>query len=166
MRPLILLILFLSSKALAGQISVDNAFERTKGTWRLPIDKITKIDTQLSSPGYRIICFPRGLTVQSDSCVNAYFVQPGQVVLVTTIGTEYVTITKQGSYYLVYSGFAEISVKKGDKVIAGQLIGSLAEVDDNVFELEILLSKGDKSDQHIDRWFCSDFQKLISHPIN
>ena len=151
---------------MAGQISVDNAFERTKGTWRCPIDKIKKIDTQLSSPGFNIACFPRGLTIQSDSCVYAYFVQPGQVVVVTTIGSGHVIIIKQGTYYLAYSGLDKINVKKGDKVVAGQLIGQLAEVDEDVFELELILNKGDKSEKHIDRWFCSDFQKLISHPIN
>ena len=47
---------------------------------------------------------------------------------------------------------------KGDYVKAGRIIGILAGGNDGFYELELMLSCGDKEDTRIQDWFSEEFR--------
>jgi hypothetical protein len=155
----IILVLQLIVHGLQGQSGVDHAFKLTKGKWCSPLERITTIDTQYTSNCFS--GFVSNLTINSDTCTNAYFVQPGKVALVTSIGDLLAIITRKGNYIIAYVGVAETKVKKGDDIYEGETIGPLGEIEDGIYDLEIILCKENKFEKRLHLWFNNDFQKLI-----
>jgi hypothetical protein len=152
----IAIILFFQTSAL-GQSHVDSNFIKSRGTWISPIDKIVKIDTM--GPCYYPCDLPRGLIIETDSNRIVRSVQPGQVAMVTFIGDAYAVIVRNNDYFITYSALKSTSHKKGDYVKTGQEIGILTDGNDGVYELELILSYGDKEDHRIQDWFSEDFRR-------
>ena len=151
------IIILLIQTSVLGQSNTDKDFIATKGKWKSPIDKITKIDTM--GPCYYPCDLPRGLTIQTDSNRLIHAVQSGQVVMVTYIGENYAIIVRNSNYLIAYSCFKATSKKKGDYVKLDDELGVLAGNDETGYELELSLLKGTKEDKRMQDWFTDDFRK-------
>jgi hypothetical protein len=100
-----------------GQLDSNRVFEKSKGTWRIPIDGVKEICIpDLNASGLSIACFPGGITFTTNKVSEVYSVASGTVVAVFSIGDLQGIIIKYGDYYVTYSGLSISYVKKADEV--------------------------------------------------
>ncbi len=133
-----ILILLFSASFLIGfaQSKESIEFEKSKGTWPMPISNISKyvierdFNSRLTAINTPHIIFTPG---QNDS-VKAVF--KGTVDAVFSVGDYFTINIKYGDYFISYNDIDSPFVKKGDHINAGKYIGSLRK--DNR-QLEILI---------------------------
>jgi hypothetical protein len=150
-----------------GQMDSNRVLEKSKGTWRIPIDGVKEIGIpDLKGPGLSIACFPGGIYFSTNKNSDVYSVASGTVEAVICIGDIQGIIIKYGDYYVCYSGLSICYVKKNDKVIADRKIGSLIPYSDNDYRLEVYLSFGTKRVKDMDKWYSDEFRKFVSDDSN
>ena len=82
-----------------------------------------------------------GIDIQAEQKANVKSLFNGTVASVTKIpGYDYMVMVRHGLYFTVYSKLVSVTVKKGDKVTTGQLLGSLGS-DEPELHLEIWQDK-------------------------
>ena len=116
-----------------GMIVSDN-FEKNKGRLPWPVDAGV-IKTPFGNygiEGTKIVGNNPGITIETNSGASVKAVFDGDVSSVFDIEGVSVVLVRHGKYFTTYSGLGSVSVAKGNKVKAGQVIGkasSLGEVD-------------------------------------
>jgi murein hydrolase activator len=81
-----------------------------------------------------------GLTFETEAGKAVRVVFDGEVSVITNIGSVEAVIVRHGKYFTTYSNLSSVNVTKGQQVRTGQVIGRVAEKDDNIGELEFLIS--------------------------
>ncbi|MEP6646734.1 MAG: peptidoglycan DD-metalloendopeptidase family protein [Saprospiraceae bacterium] len=82
-----------------------------------------------------------GIDIEAESGAGVKSLFNGTVASVTRIpGYDYMVMVRHGLYFTVYSKIVDVSVKKGDNVTTGQLLGYLAKEDPEL-HLEIWQDK-------------------------
>jgi len=124
--------------------ALNNQFASNKGKLPWPVNKGLITDRFGTHPHPLL----KGVTVQnngidiqaeSGSAVKSLF--NGTVSSVTKIpGYDYMVLVRHGLYFTVYSKLQNVSVKKGDEVTTGQVLGHLSD-DEPELHLEIWQDK-------------------------
>lgn len=140
-----------------GQLDSNRVFEKSKGTWKIPIDGVKKYDiSDLNDLRPSLVCIPSGLTFSSNNISEVYSVAAGTVVAVICIGDTKGIIIKYGDYYVTYGGLSISYVIKGDKVLEGIKIGRLFAYSENDYRLEVYLSFGNRRIEDMEKWYSLD----------
>jgi septal ring factor EnvC (AmiA/AmiB activator) len=148
---LIIITLISCSQIMLAQAGFNKIFLASKGTWKYPVKQAYILGKNENC----LDCnFSKGLTFVSDSSYPVHSVFDGVVVLVNKYDDVYIVITKYGDYFIGYSNLENAVVKKGDTIKTGNPIGHLGKTLDEIYSLDIALSK---SDEELDAssWFVS-----------
>jgi septal ring factor EnvC (AmiA/AmiB activator) len=115
-------------------------FEENRGSLPWPVERGTVIlhygTNKIPGLGTRPIeVVSDGITLEvaNGSAVKAIF--EGDVSSVFNVGDKQTVMVKHGKYYTIYSNLQSISVSKGMRVTAGQLIGKAGLNDEGMGEL-------------------------------
>lgn len=138
-----------SSAAKPGSILVSSeadkelnaSFEKNKGSLPWPVDGyvIYKFGTNQLPGG--IDYYEQGVNIGTKIGESVKSVFEGEVTLVSYIGEQQAVFIKHGKYFTVYSNLASASVKRGDKVSTGQVIGKAGVNDEGQGAVEFILMK-------------------------
>lgn len=124
----------------AGEILSDN-FEKNKGKLPWPIDKgnIKIPFGNYSITGTKLFGNNPGLTLETDENSSVRAIFDGEVVSVFDVEGESNVLIRHGKYFTTYGNLSSAGVKKGQKVKAGEVIGSAGANADGNGEIEFLL---------------------------
>lgn len=139
---LLTLSIFVSSCALA-QVNSTSLFEKSKGTWNYPIEKVVKIinyEDSKSACATANACRIMSTSFIADSSypVNAVF--DGLILKIQEIDGAYAIITQFGNYFITYYGLTKPPLKEGDFVKRGQTLSNLQRYFEGNFSVDIYLS--------------------------
>ncbi len=107
-----------------GMIVSDN-FEKNKGRLPWPVDAGV-IKTPFGNygiEGTKIVGNNPGITIETNPGASVKAVFDGDVSSVFDIEGVSVVLVRHGKYFTTYSGLSSVSVSKGSKVKAGQVLG-------------------------------------------
>src|SRR6185312_3354172 len=85
--------------------------------------------------------YEQGVNIGTKIGESVKSVFEGEVTLVRYIGEQQAVFIKHGKYFTVYSNLASASVKRGDKVSTGQVIGKAGVNDEGQGAVEFILMK-------------------------
>jgi hypothetical protein len=132
-----------------GQRRENEIFEASKGSWEIPLVNCKTCSILENSNNIRI---DLGLIIIVDSAYKVKALQDGRIILATeTDSSSFVITVKYGDYFITYFALNELLFKKEDEIKAGDIIGRVAKDMDNLYSLELRLSKGEK-DLPIKNW--------------
>jgi hypothetical protein len=150
-----------------GQLDSNSVFEKSYGTWRIPIDGVIEIDMpDLCLLDVTICNSPSCMTFDTNAISEVYSLAAGTVVAVICIGDIQGIIIKYGDYHVVYSGLSISYVQKGDNVLEGKKIGRLISYSENEYRLEVCLSFKNILVENMERWFSRDLMKYVKGGLN
>src|SRR5690606_19505854 len=123
-----------------GEIISDN-FEKNKGKLPWPIDNgnIKIHFGRYSIPGTKLSGTNPGLTLETEHGSPVRCVFDGEVVSVFDVEGESNVLVRHGKYFTTYGNLSQASVEKGQKIKAGQVLGTAASNADGNGEIEFLL---------------------------
>ncbi len=129
-------------------------FEKNRGSlpWPLETGRISMRFGQQNIPGTPVKTDNKFLTFETEAGRSAKAVFDGEVVLITYIGDVQAVILRHGKYFTSYSNLGSVSVAKGQQVKTGQVLGKVAEKDDNIGELEFGISNDANRSFDPERW--------------
>jgi murein hydrolase activator len=124
----------------ARKVTAD--FEHMKGNLPWPIEsgRISMHFGTQKIPGTPLTTDNKFLTFETEAGKSVKVVFDGEVVMVTYIGDVQAVIVRHGKYFTSYSNLSSVSVSKGQQVKIGQVLGKIAEKEDNLGELELGIS--------------------------
>ncbi len=117
-------------------------FEKNRGSLPWPIEsgKISMRFGPSTIPGTSLHTDNKFLTFETEAGKSVKVIFDGEVVLVTYIGDVQAVIVRHGKYFTSYSNLSSVNVTKGQQVKIGQVLGKVAEKEDNLGELELGIS--------------------------
>ena len=123
-----------------GELISDN-FEKNKGKLPWPIDKgnIKVNFGRYSIPNTKITGDNPGLTLETEDGAAVKCIFDGEVTSVFDIEGESNVLIRHGKYFTTYGNLASVTVTKGQKLKAGQVIGKAGTNGDGNGEVEFLL---------------------------
>lgn len=136
----------------AGNIELNDNFIKNKGSLPWPVDK-----------GYTILHYGRnqlpsgtvlditGITVATDIGSNVKTVFDGVVSNIVYIEDMQVVIIQHGKYFTTYSNLGSVTVKPGQNVKTGQVIGKAAANLDGIGAVDFFIND-EKNDIDPERW--------------
>lgn len=126
---------------------LSDKFELNKGSLPWPIEsgRISMHFGRQTIPGTKLIADNNFLTFETEAGKAVKVIFDGEVSLITYIGDVQAVIVRHGKYFTSYSNLSSVSVTKGQQVRTGQVIGKVAEKDDNLGELELGISNDTRS---------------------
>ena len=134
--------------------ALNDQFAANKGKlpWPVGKGKITGRFGEHPHPILKgIVVQNNGIDIQAESKAAVKSLFNGTVASVTRIpGYDYMIMVRHGLYFTVYSKVVNVSVKKGDKVTTGQVIGHLGSEEP---ELHLEIWK-DKSKLNPESWIA------------
>ena len=80
-----------------------------------------------------------GLTIETKVGASVKVIFDGEVSSVFSVGDVTAVIVRHGKYFTSYSGLSSASVRKGQQVKIGEVLGRMAEKSDGVGELEFII---------------------------
>ena len=104
---------------------VSDNFEKNKGRLPWPVES-GAIKTPFGNygiPDTKIVGNNPGITIETPAGGSVRAVFDGDVSSVFDIEGLSVVLVRHGKYFTTYSGLSTVSISKGDKVKAGQVIG-------------------------------------------
>ena len=117
-------------------------FEKNRGSLPWPIEsgRISMRFGPQTIPGTHLTTDNKFLTFETEAGKSVKVIFDGEVSLITYIGDVQAVIVRHGKYFTTYSNLSSVSVTKGQQVKTGQVLGKVAEKDDNLGELELGIS--------------------------
>jgi septal ring factor EnvC (AmiA/AmiB activator) len=117
-------------------VALASNFEGNKGKLYWPVDKGYITDHFGSHPHpveTKVMVENSGIDIQTDANASVRAVFDGVVTnKFSTIGSQAIVMIKHGNYFTVYNGLSTVNVEKGQEVKARQVIGQVANNDENV----------------------------------
>lgn len=113
------------------QYELSGNFENNKGKLPSPVSGSFRIVKPFGKHKHPVLEYVTtdnpGVEIETDAGAQVRSVFKGEISYIYQVNNEYnyVIIVKHGQYMTVYAGLKTISVKKGDKVNAGQTLGTL-----------------------------------------
>jgi hypothetical protein len=146
MQKLILIIFtFLFTIISFGQRRENEIFEASKGKWKIPIKKYSKLFDNEEMNHYPAYQFDSTLRIFTDSAYEVKALHKGKVILVSEIDSNsFILMVKFGNYFLTYASIEEVFVEKDEEINENQLIGKVGKNLDGIYELDIYLAKKEK----------------------
>ncbi len=129
-------------------------FEKNRGSLPWPIEsgRISMHYGRQAIPGTKLMTDNNFLTFETDAGKPVKVIFDGEVSLVTYIGDVQAVIVRHGKYFTTYSNLSSVSVTKGQAVHTGQVIGKVAEKEDNLGELELGISNDTNKNFDPEKW--------------
>jgi hypothetical protein len=160
MKSIILFIIYLlASNSGFSQKSFNKKFEMSKGTWIMPFKRITCIEDNEKRKHMSVNMFDSTLRFVTDSAYEVRAVHDAEVTTVFEVEGEYCVVTRYGDYIIRYQRLSKPTIKKGAFIKAGQRIGSLLNLTESQYSLELSLNfNGKELDAR--KWF--DWQNAAS----
>ena len=122
-------------------IALNNNFEKNRGSLPWPLDKgfVMMHYGKNTLPSGSILDVT-SITISSDvgSAVKAVF--DGTVTALQQIDDMSVVIIQHGKYFTTYSNLSGATVRKGDQVKTGQVLGKVASNFDGIGEIDFYVS--------------------------
>lgn len=117
-------------------------FEKNRGSLPWPIEsgRISMHFGPQTIPGTNLRTDNKFLTFETEAGKSVKVIFDGEVALITYIGDVQAVIVRHGKYFTTYSNLSSVNVTKGQQVRTGQVLGKVAEKDDNLGELELGIS--------------------------
>ncbi len=117
-------------------------FEKTRGhlPWPIESGRISMHFGPQKIPGTPLTTDNKFLTFETEAGKSVKVIFDGEVVLVTYIGDVQAVIVRHGKYFTSYSNLSSVNVTKGQQVKIGQVLGKVAEKEDNLGDLELGIS--------------------------
>jgi septal ring factor EnvC (AmiA/AmiB activator) len=78
-----------------------------------------------------------GISIETSIGANVKAIFDGEVASVSNIGDKQLIIVKHGKYFSTYSNLQSVSVGRGQKVSAGQVIGQAGANDEGVGSMDL-----------------------------
>lgn len=105
-------------------------FERCKGRLPWPLDRKGTVTSTFGRHTHetleRITMQNNGIDLETSPGASARAVYDGTVSMIIVMeGYQNVVLLRHGEYLTVYAGLSDLRVRKGDKVKAGQLLGTV-----------------------------------------
>lgn len=127
-------------------VKLSSNFASNKGKLPYPISGRYSITSRFGPQkhGRWVTTSSSGIDIQSQANAQAKAVFAGEVTTITSIpGYGSCVLVRHGSYYTFYGNIQSISVKKGDKVATGQVLGSVyTDPDTNISQIHFQLWQG------------------------
>ena len=102
--------------------------------------------------GTRSIEVPsEGITLEVGLGASVKAIFEGEVGAVFNVGDKQVVMLKHGKYFTTYSNLQGVSVSKGQKITAGQVIGRAGSNDDGVGEVSLQIDT-ERGPQNPESW--------------
>lgn len=117
-----------------AQIDPGKTFLASKGTWKYPVSKGFILKSNFEDNRSKSVIF----IADSAATVNAVF--NGTVVLVNKYDDVYMIVIKYDEYFMGYSNLGSCTVKKGDPVKAGDVIGYVGKDIDGRYGIDFILN--------------------------
>lgn len=125
-------------------------FEGNRGKLYWPVEKGYIIDHFGTHPHpieHQVMINNNGVTIQTDEHATARAVFNGTVSRVFSVTGTWIVMVAHGNYFTVYSGLSDVSVKEGQEITTKQVIGHVADNDENIpsINFQIWKSSGKKA---------------------
>lgn len=129
-------------------------FERNRGSLPWPIEsgRISMRWGPSTIPGTNLHTVNNFLTFETEAGKAVKAIFDGEVSMITYIGDVQAVIVRHGKYFSTYSNLSSVSVTKGQQIKTGQMIGRVAEKDDNLGELELGISNDANRNFDPEKW--------------
>jgi murein hydrolase activator len=130
-------------------------FEKNRGSLPWPIESgriSMRFGPQRVEGLDRLTYDNQGLTFETDAGKSVKAVFDGEVSSVFSVGSGEAVIIKHGRYFTTYSNLSSVNVSKGQQVKTGQTLGRVAEKDDNLGELEFIISNDASRNFDPEKW--------------
>jgi septal ring factor EnvC (AmiA/AmiB activator) len=121
--------------------AVSESFEKNRGNLPWPMSSgVVTMHFGKQNYGGVVTYDNPGITIEANAGSSVKAVFDGEVLAVTSIGPVEAVIIQHGKYITSYSNLASTSVSKGQAIKMGQVVGKLAEKEDNRGELDFLIT--------------------------
>lgn len=129
-------------------------FEKNRGSLPWPIEsgKIAMRFGPSTIQGTTLHTFNNFLTFETDAGKSVKVIFDGEIVMVTYVGDVQAVIVRHGKYFTTYSNLSSVNVVKGQQVKTGQILGKVAEKEDNLGELELGISNDVNKSFDPEKW--------------
>ena len=129
-------------------------FERNRGSLPWPIEsgRISMRFGPATIPGTSLHVVNNFLTFETEAGKSVKVIFDGEVALITYIGDVQAVIVRHGKYFTTYSNLSSVAVTKGQQVKTGQVLGKVAEKEDNLGELELGISNDANRNFDPEKW--------------
>jgi len=134
------------------KLSDNFAINRGKLPWPIESGRISMHWGPSTVPGTTLHIVNNFLTFETEAGKSVKVIFDGEVTLITYIGDVQAVIVRHGKYFTTYSNLSSVSVTKGQQLKTGQVIGKVAEKDDNVGELELGISNDANKNFDPEKW--------------
>ena len=129
-------------------------FEKNRGSLPWPIEsgRISMHFGKQKIPGTDIETDNKFLTFETEAGKAVKVIFDGEVSAVMYIGDVQAVVVRHGKYFTAYSNLSSVSVAKGQQIKTGQIIGRVAEKEDNLGELELGISNDISRNFDPEKW--------------
>jgi septal ring factor EnvC (AmiA/AmiB activator) len=137
----------------SGNIALNESFKKNKGLLPWPVDKgIPILHYGRNTLPSGTIMDVTGLTVATDIGSNVKSVFDGVVSSVVFIEEMQVVIIQHGEYFSTYSNLGSVSVKTGQNIKTGQVIGRAAANLDGNGSIDLYINDARGNDIDPEKW--------------
>ena len=137
----------------AGNIALNESFKKNRGLLPWPVDKgipILHYGNNILPSGSRISV--SGITVATEIGSNVKSIFDGVISSVVFIEDMQVIIIQHGEYFSTYSNLGSVSVKTGQNVKTGQVIGKAAANLDGNGSIDLYINDAKGNDIDPEKW--------------
>lgn len=120
--------------------------------WPIESGRISMRFGPQTIPGTNLHTDNKFLTFETEAGKSVKVIFDGEVALVTYIGDVQAVIVRHGKYFTTYSNLSSVNVTKGQQVKTGQVLGKVAEKEDNLGELELGISNDANRSFDPEKW--------------
>ena len=137
----------------AGNIELNENFKKNRGILPWPVDKgITILHFGTNKLASGTIINMTGITVATDIGSNVKAIFDGVVSNIVFIEDMQVVIMQHGEYFSTYSNLGSVSVKGGQNVKTGQIIGKAAANLDGTGAIDLYINDAKGNNIDPERW--------------
>lgn len=136
----------------AGNIELNNKFEANRGSLPWPVDKgviLMHYGSNVLESGSHINT--ESVTISSDIGAPVKAVFNGVVSVVTVVEDMQVVIIQHGKYFTTYSNLSGVTVRSGQEISTGQVLGKVAANFDGIGAIDFFMSN-EKANFNPESW--------------
>lgn len=120
---------------------VSQKFEDNKGRMPWPVERGEIVlrygDNKIPGKTRDIIVHSDGISIETNLGTSVKVIFDGEIASVSNLGDKQLIIVKHGKYFTTYSNLQSVSVSRGQKVSAGQVIGTAGANDEGIGTVDL-----------------------------